>query len=402
MLRITFRGVLLYGNLASEVVHCPNCKEDVPKTLYCLNCGYPLYKIEQEKKEGQPTESEPETVMEEPVEPEVDMSIEIEASTELFTFDKPEEPETEIDDEPEVESPEEPKVEEEPVPEIVPEEEPEVKEIETYIETETEEAPIQENVEPEPVEEDEPEPVEVEPITEAEDEPVLEEAPALDEPEEVLPEPVEEVEPEPVIETPTEDKDIFQEMEPEMMEEIRIEFAPDPLTKEVMDNLAKNITLKIRLVRLLRDEQVKEETFKKLFDSYVDQGRIWISRRDEITGRFNTDIERMDAQLVIAKKDFELLEIRKSIGDTADDEYQVKAPAYKWDIEHLEGEIKTRRGGVLYVTNLKKLVPEEEINELTVIAENSYSSIDSIQDVSSDSLAKIKETLAEALNILKV
>lgn len=400
MLRITFRGVLLYGNLASEVVHCPNCKEDVPKTLYCLNCGYPLYKIEQEKKEGQPTESEPETVMEEPVEPEVDMSIEIEASTELFTFDNPEEPETEIDDEPEVESPEEPKVEEEPVPEIVPEEEPEVKEIETYIETETEEAPIQENVEPEPV--SEPEPVEVEPITEAEDEPVLEEAPALDEPEEVLPEPVEEVEPEPVIETPTEDKDIFQEMEPEMMEEIRIEFAPDPLTKEVMDNLAKNITLKIRLVRLLRDEQVKEETFKKLFDSYVDQGRIWISRRDEITGRFNTDIERMDAQLVIAKKDFELLEIRKSIGDTADDEYQVKAPAYKWDIEHLEGEIKTRRGGVLYVTNLKKLVPEEEINELTVIAENSYSSIDSIQDVSSDSLAKIKETLAEALNILKV
>lgn len=400
MLRITFRGVLLYGNLASEVVHCPNCKEDVPKTLYCLNCGYPLYKIEQEKKEGQPTESEPETVMEEPVEPEVDMSIEIEASTELFTFDNPEEPETEIDDEPEVESHEEPKVEEEPVPEIVPEEEPEVKEIETYIETETEETPIQENVEPEPV--SEPEPVEVEPITEAEDEPVLEEAPALDEPEEVLPEPVEEVEPEPVIETPTEDKDIFQEMEPEMMEEIRIEFAPDPLTKEVMDNLAKNITLKIRLVRLLRDEQVKEETFKKLFDSYVDQGRIWISRRDEITGRFNTDIERMDAQLVIAKKDFELLEIRKSIGDTADDEYQVKAPAYKWDIEHLEGEIKTRRGGVLYVTNLKKLVPEEEINELTVIAENSYSSIDSIQDVSSDSLAKIKETLAEALNILKV
>ena len=28
-----------------EGIMCPNCKEEVPKTLYCLNCGYPLYKI---------------------------------------------------------------------------------------------------------------------------------------------------------------------------------------------------------------------------------------------------------------------------------------------------------------------------------------------------------------------
>lgn len=27
----------------SEVILCVNCKEEVPVTLYCLNCGFPLY-----------------------------------------------------------------------------------------------------------------------------------------------------------------------------------------------------------------------------------------------------------------------------------------------------------------------------------------------------------------------
>ena len=37
--------------LKTEVVLCPNCKEEVPKTLYCLNCGYPLYKMQSEAEE---------------------------------------------------------------------------------------------------------------------------------------------------------------------------------------------------------------------------------------------------------------------------------------------------------------------------------------------------------------
>jgi len=52
----------------SEVIHCPNCQEDVPKTLYCLNCGYPLYKLQPptQPKEEAPKEEE-----------EVEMTVEI-------------------------------------------------------------------------------------------------------------------------------------------------------------------------------------------------------------------------------------------------------------------------------------------------------------------------------------
>jgi hypothetical protein len=225
-----------------------------------------------------------------------------------------------------------------------------------------------------------------------------------------------EEEPETVSEPEEEPETIYEpKMEPEvepslmtledreeyMMDEIMMEFAPDPLTKEIMDNLAKNITLKVRLVRLLRDNAVKEETFRKLFDSYVDQGRLLVSRRDDIIKRFKADLERMENEFVSARKDFELLEIRKNIGDAGDEEYGVKAPAYKWDIENLDTEINNCKGGIQYMVNLKSLVPGEEIAELESLGQTDYSDLDNIEGVTSDTIAGMKETLAEALNTLQ-
>lgn len=398
----------MYGDLSSEDVHCPNCNEDVPKTLYCLNCGYPLYKIEQEEKAEVQPEAEPEALeVVAPEEPEVDMSIEIEQPEETFVLEEPE-PEIEIETTIEVE---EVVAEEETLEQVEPE--IHVEELkEESIEPEMEE----ELVEDEPVldmetevdilvEEEELE-LEPEPEGEAIEEPLMEELeaeePVVEEPEIEGEAPLPEVEEEQVIMEPEKPEKIieFMEEEPELMEAIRLDFAPDPLTKEVMENLAKNITLKIRLVRLLRDGQVKEETFKKLFDSYVEQGRIWVSRRDDTVRRFKADIDRMEESLITARKDFELLEIRRNIGDADDEEYKVKAPAYNWDIEHLEGEIKNRKGGVLYVANLRKLVPEEEIIELEKMADTDYGELDKIEDITADTIAKMKETLAESLNIL--
>jgi len=414
----------MYGDLSSEVVHCPNCNEDVPKTLYCLNCGYPLYKIEQEEKAEVQPEVEPEALeVLAPEEMEVDMSVEIEQPEETLTIEEEAEIEPEIP-EPEPELEPEPEIEPEPEPEVLPED------IETTIKVELveEEAPseqlepeikvevIEEEPEAEPLPEmeaeeeillvDEELDMEPEPEEEAAEEliveePEIEEEPVSEEPEIEEEAPLPEAEEKVIMEPEEPEKTIdFIEEEPELMEAIRLEFAPDPLTKEVMENLAKNITLKIRLVRLLRDGQVKEETFKKLFDSYVEQGRIWVSRRDESVRRFKADIERMEEALVNARKDFELLEIRRNIGDADDEEYKVKAPAYNWDIEHLEEEIKNRKGGILYVANLRNIVPDEEIVELEKMADTDYAELDKIEEITADTVAKMKETLAESLNIL--
>jgi hypothetical protein len=390
----------------SEIIHCPNCSEDVPKTLYCLNCGYPLYKLEVENK----TEDTPAVEAVSESEAEVDMSVEYEPPTETF-IEEPEpipEPEPEPEVELEVEEAPEPlwdapqdeedhEVEPEPEPVVLEEPEPEV---------ELEEAPEPLWEAPQDEEDNE---VELEPVWKA---PQEEEIPEVEPEQEPIPEPVEEVEPEPVYEAPVESETVFEpavepvvitkdEREEYMMNEVIIDFAPDPLTKEVMENLAKNITLKIRLTKLLRENAVKEETFKKLFDSYVDQGRLWISRRDDIIRRLKSDNERMEQELVSARKDFELLEIRKNIGDAGDDEYGIKAPAYKWDIEHLDSEIKTCTGGLQYMINLRALVPEEEVASLEKLAQTDYSEVENIEGVTVDTIARMKETLAEALNTLQ-
>ena len=409
MSRIIIGEFLMVGDLTTEVVHCPNCKEDVPKTLYCLNCGYPLYKIEQKKEDM--VEPEPETLEVVAPEEEVDMGVEIEQPGETVVVEEEPAPVAEVTvvevaievEETKEDVVEEPEAIEEPITaETVPE-------TEYTFDEETQADMVEEPMEPaeetgfeEPEEElfpelEEPIPeLEEEILPEPEEELILEpeEEPAP-EPEAPMPEPIEEPAPEPAPEPST------ITMEPDDMEEIRVEFAPDPLTKEVMDSLAKNITLKIRLVKLLRDSRVKEETFKKLFDSYMEQGRIWVSRRDEIIKRFNADIDRMENALVTARKDHELLEIRKSIGDANEEEYKVKAPAYKWDIEHLEEEIKNRKGGIVYVVNLKKLVPEEEIAELEEMAETEYSELEAIEGITQDTIANMKDTLAEALSSLQ-
>ncbi|MBT3285668.1 hypothetical protein HN807_00035 [Candidatus Bathyarchaeota archaeon] len=364
---------------SSEVIHCPNCKEDVPRTLYCLNCGYPLYKLEQEEKvedqaEEPVTETEPEV--------KVDMSVEYEPPQETFMV---EEPEPEVEPAPEPEPEVEIEVEEEPeaIWEQAPEEKP----------AETSEPDYEPEIEEDPETIWEPEP---EPEAEVESETVSE---LEEEPETVFePEPTHE----PVIDPEIEQEVITKEEREEyMMDEIMMEYAPDPLSKEVMDNLAKNITLKVRLVRLLRDNSVKEETFRKLFDNYVDQGRLWVSRRDDTITRLKSDLERMETEFVAARKDFELLEIRKNIGDAGEDEYGVKAPAFKWDIEHLDTEIKSCKGGIQYMINLKSLVPGEEVAELESLGQADYSSLDNIEDVTSDTIARMKESLAEALNTIQ-
>jgi hypothetical protein len=448
------------GDLSSEVVHCPNCNEDVPKTLYCLNCGYPLYKMDQQKEAEARVEAETfEAVT--PEEPSLDMDMELELPYEIsetvqeqepeieeVTIEA-EEPEIEIDvdtediEEPvlqdempsresimgsmmeEVSEPVDESEEFETTEEITqePSLEPETLEVEEeFLETKYEEEgpetvtmDMQEEIaEPEILEPEEEEPITTELEPELSEEAAQEEVvPVMAEPEIheqfVSEEPIEESPPEHVetdvsdisepVETVT--APYHMEMKPDLMSDIKIEFAPDPLTKEVMENLAKNITLKIRLVRLLRDKQVKEETFKKLFDSYVEQGKLWVSRREEIIRRFSSDIERMEHSLVTARKDYELLEIRKSIGDADDEEYGVKAPAFRWDIEHLETEIKNRKAGLIYVDNLKKLCPEEEIVELRRMADNEYKELDSIEGVATETIAKIKESLADALNSLE-
>ncbi|MCX6648459.1 MAG: hypothetical protein NTV61_03620 [Candidatus Bathyarchaeota archaeon] len=367
---------------SSEVVHCPNCKEDVPKTLYCLNCGFPLYKDEQSKEEAT---AEPEAKLE-PAKPvEEDAVIMVDDEEEEAA--KPEESKMEAAAvTPEVKQ-EEPVVEAAPVQQVETVTQPEVKESEAAPE------PVPEPVMPE---EKTPEPT---PVVEVVEEKPAEVVPTVVE---APPTPVETPKP---VETPNEPLSTGIEAKIEAVELVEDfqapkTFVPDPLTKDLMENLARNISLKLKLVKLYREGVIKEETFTKLFKGYAFEGKIWSSRREEIIKKLAAEIEEMEDDFGVASDSLELLEVRKSIGEALEGEYSAKAPAYRWDIDNFDNMIGEKRNRTAYLENISSVLTLNEFKELRELASLQYNTLEFLQVSEDEFLATIKDSLYEAIKIL--
>jgi len=376
--------------LKPEVVLCTNCKEDVPKTLYCLNCGYPLYKmdmLEQAKKEE--AEAEPEDVV-------------IEVAPEPFSL----EPLRELAEITPIEAePEEPDVvEDAPVEmteiqtEVIPTDLALVIDEVTDIEAVTEDEITVEDVvahaakalqlEPEPVEE----------VVEV----VEEEAAEVIEVEEV----VAVVEENAIEVIEVEEIPIVDEPEPEV-EEVVVEaepsFEPDPVVREIMETFAKNIAMKIRLVKLLKDGEVKLETFNRLFESYAARGELLMNSRNEMMERVKFDLDNMERGLNEAKIGLEELKIRMSIGDASDEEYNAKAPGFEWDIQKYQGDVEKSRAEIKFLGDLKTVISEDEISELKDLGGEGLESLEDLTysgSINPEIAHRIKVTLDEALSCL--
>ena len=426
-------GMFMASGTSGEVVHCPNCNEDVPKTLYCLNCGFPLYKEEQgveEKPETEVAEIKPE-VKEKPSSSEEDTVIIVDEEPEEKIKDETKleqiEAEAQIT-EPEAPPPEIP-VTEEPNKEVVQLTSPQIT-IESEVkrdEPTVEATPVTIEVPAPIVEEIRSEPgsvstVEVPsqekaatPSDEMPSSPI--ESPKLAE--ETL---VEKEEPSPINETlkpaiieepiaePVTEESLSTRIEPKLvvgkMEEqyedevMRKEYVPDALTRDLMESLLKNISLKIKLAKFYREGQMKEETFTKLFEKYVEEGSLWSSRREEMMKILNAEIEEMEEINIKSMELLELIEIRRSIGDASELEYAAKAPAYKWDIENFENQITDKKNKLAYMENIGMLLTKEEAKELRELASTQYNTLDALQISNEEILVKLKNSLYEAIKNL--
>ena len=389
--------------LQAEALLCPNCKEEVPKTLYCLNCGYPLYKIE--------VESEPVVVEDAPepvavVEAEVVEEEVVEVAPEPVVTVEPEviqEEIVEIMPEPPAPVMEEEYVE--IVPEPIVEAEPEEEDVFVLVDSVEEiEAPVEEIVaEPEaiePVVEEAPEPV-VEPVVET---PIAFE-PVVEPIVEVIPEaPVEEEvvvaeEPEPVVEEVWEP---VVEVEPEVV--AVPEYEPDPVIREVMGNLAKNISMKIKLVDLLRTGGVKSEIFRKLFDSYLIRGELLMNSRSDMLERVRYDLGSMEGALHEAREGLEELDIRRAIEDVSEEEYAAKAPGFQWDIGQYKDEVGKKKADIYYLEDITRVMSSEEIGELVGLGEDCFEVLDELTEsegIEGDTAARIRVSLEEALACIR-
>jgi hypothetical protein len=403
----------MQNELQTEVVLCPNCKEEVPKTLYCLNCGYPLYKMDLDRsapKEPKDVkvEAEIEPFSIEPLTKLVEEAVVIEPEELHITPVVEEVEKAEVKVEPEVII--EPAKEVEIVESVVPSMTEEA--IETKVELETFEA-IEEEVEPSE-EEMEPSVEAPKEITIEEEAERPEEAEAVEAPEamvesleeKIVEEPVIESVEKPVIEIVTEP--IIESIAEPVIESVvepAPEFEPEPAIKDVMENLAKNISMKIRLVNLFQEGGVKAETFNRLFESYAARGELLMNNRNEMLERTRFDLDSMERALNEAKIGLDELKIRRAIGDASEDEYRAKSPGFEWDIRGYEGDIARKKAEIVYLENLTRVMSAEEINELKERGECGYSAIDGLVDngtISAETAARTKVALEEALTYLRV
>jgi len=360
--------------LQAEVLLCPNCKEEVPKTLYCLNCGYPLYKIELD----QPKEDVKVVVDEEAPEPVEDVPVaELETIEDVVIMVEELAELTEV-----VEA--KPEIEVETVEDVVP-----VEITEFVAEADPEVEPV-----PDVVEE------EAEPIVDV-TEPVAEEVLEIS-----VDESVESVEASvfDVVEGP-EIEDV-ERVEPvaEIVIELEPSYEPDPVIRNVMENFAKNISMKIRLVGLLRDGGVKSEIFEKLFESYLARGELLMNSRSEMLERVRYDLDSMEKALNEARVGLEELEIRRAISDVSEEEYAAKSPGFEWDIRQYKDDVG-KKAEIAYLEDISRVMSKEEIAELIETGEGCYEIVDGFVEsgkIGSETAARVKISLEEALSCLRV
>jgi hypothetical protein len=375
-----------------EGIMCPNCKEEVPKTLYCLNCGYPLYKISVDADE---------------VEKETSESVSIEDSIPVVEDTIP--------------------FVEDSVP--VVQETPEIDEGVAVI-VDDYQAPVVEDILFEPI--TEPSPVielptpfmiEIPVIEHEQSETLVEDIEVLKTPEIEEEEPVHTIEvSEPTeiiieVDKPHESVEFIEDSEDEVeveedvvmkeepITEIEYIFEPEPVTKEVLENLSKNVALKIKLVDLLLKGEVKMATFEKLFDNYVARGEMLMNSRNEMLERVRFGLESGERALNEAKIGLEELGIRRSIGDVSEEEYRAKSPGFEWDIGQYRDDVNYKRAEIDYLENPSRLLSHEELEELRKKGEVGFETIDTLVnsgEMNSEMSERIKEILEESQTCLKV
>ena len=342
-----------------EGIMCPNCKEEVPKTLYCLNCGYPLYKISVDTDKSE--ENDPPSVSVEDSTTVIEETADIDEGVVIAVDDFEATVVEKVVFEPVAEPA---AVVELPAP-IVIEESP-------VVEPEQSEATVEV-----------PETLEVE-----EEKPVA--TIEFSEPIEITVETAEAIE--------------AEEPEEEFVIENEYAFEPEPVTREVMENLAKNVSMKTKLVDLLLKGEVKMATFERLFESYVARGELLLNSRNEMLERVRFDLESRERSLNEAKIGLEELGVRRSIGDVSEEEYRAKSPGFEWDISQYKDDVEYKGAEIEYLEDPTRLINSKELEELREKGEKGHRTIDTLVDssvISSEMSERIKRVLEESLACLK-
>jgi len=141
----------------------------------------------------------------------------------------------------------------------------------------------------------------------------------------------------------------------------------DPAIEKLANELLNSVYLELWSISLLRKEGTGEEQFLRTFDAYHGRVEKCIGQRDHLLDQIR-DLEAQESKARGARIELDELDIRKSLGDLHEGEYEAMAPALRWTIDHFEAEIKGRRGRIALLEDPIGLMPPGKVDEATTLA----------------------------------
>jgi hypothetical protein len=176
---------------------------------------------------------------------------------------------------------------------------------------------------------------------------------------------------------------------------------PDGATRDLVRELLNSANLMLWSIGQLLENSMSEDNFSRMFEGYDERWRRCTELRLEKLQRAKDTIQLNDG-LERAKVNLGELELRLSIGDLLDGEYEAKAPAYRWEIDRFEGEIERRRAEIDFLEDLGNVAPKEELGRLEVDTTLYLEKLESDgkREHSEETFEKVKRSLEEILQYI--
>ena len=178
---------------------------------------------------------------------------------------------------------------------------------------------------------------------------------------------------------------------------------PDPAIDELANELLNSVYLELWSVGLLRKEGTDEEQFLRTFDAYHGRVERCISQRDHLLDQIR-DLEAHEMKAGKARIELDELDIRKSLGDLHEGEYEAMAPALRWTIDHSEAEIEGRRGRIALLGDPFGRIPPGKVEETAALAGDAVELIreaEASARLSPGTAAKVRASVETIQGLLK-